>query len=208
MEAHCLLHFAMLEYLKSKRAKSPAPHGSVEAPVLTEEDEEFLHRIASEGSPPDLPERPPPPLPARPEVRDLPEAGNPEENNAQIALLDDSQRIALPETSEAHEDLPPDLEVRYVEHEKDPVKGTKSKWSWIRRDSRNTKRRATASSLMSAAEGLKSPDTEPNEDHVLSDSEAQKEEAEMTDVLEQLNLAAVNNRVFSLSKESQELLQK
>ena len=61
---------------------------------------------------------------------------------------------------------------------------------------------------MSAAEGLKSADAQPNEDHIVSDPEAKKEEEEMTSVLEQLNLAAVNNRVFSLSKESQELLRK
>ncbi len=61
---------------------------------------------------------------------------------------------------------------------------------------------------MSAAEGLKSPDAQPNQDGQVSDPEAKKEEEEMRDVLDELNLAAVNNRVFSISKESQELLHK
>ena len=200
----------MLELLKQKRAKSPAARESVETPVLTEADEEFLQRIASEGSPPDLPERPPP-LPARPQTQSLPEAGNPEGNNAQIALLDGGQRIALPETPDTPEsldDLSSASEVPKADSEKEHVKTRKSKWSWMRRDSRDAKRKATATGLMSAAEGLKTPDAVPNEDHIVSDPEAQREEAEMTDVLEQLNLAAVNNRVFSMSKESQELLQK
>lgn len=200
----------MLELLKQKRAKSPAAHEGVEAPVLTQEDEEFLQRIASEGNPPDLPERPPP-LPARPQTQTLPEAGNPEGNNAQIALLDGAPRIALPETPrtpETLEDLSSASERPNGGLEKEHAKDRKSKWSWMRRDSRDAKRRATATGLMSAAEGLKTPDAMPNEDHVVSDPEAQREEAEMTDVLEQLNLAAVNNRVFSMSKESQELLQK
>lgn len=37
---------------------------------------------------------------------------------------------------------------------------------------------------------------------------AQKEDKELSDILDQLNLSAVNNRVFSFSKESEELLNK
>ena len=61
---------------------------------------------------------------------------------------------------------------------------------------------------MSAAQGLKAADAHPNEDHIVSDPEARKEEEEMAAVLEDLNLAAVNNRVFSISKESRELMHK
>jgi hypothetical protein len=38
--------------------------------------------------------------------------------------------------------------------------------------------------------------------------EQEKENKELTDILDQLNLSAVNNRVFSFSKESEELLKK
>ena len=199
----------MMEYLKSKRGKSPAhPAQDLESPVLTTEDEEFLHRVATEGTPPELPERPPP-LPVRPQ--DLPEAGNFEGNNAQIALLDGAQRIPLPrqpETSRDHS-MNAETDVRECGADKGEASdGKKSKWSWMRRDSRDAKRKATASGLMSVAEGLKPSGASPNEDHLVPDLEAQKEEEEMSNVLEQLNLAAINNRVFSISRESQELLHK
>lgn len=61
---------------------------------------------------------------------------------------------------------------------------------------------------MDTARAVKSPDTKPNEDNVVSDVEAEKEEQDMAIVLEKLNLAAVNNRVFSISDETQEILQK
>ena len=41
-----------------------------------------------------------------------------------------------------------------------------------------------------------------------TDRETKKEEEDMTVMLERLNLAAINNRVFSISDETQELLQK
>lgn len=42
----------------------------------------------------------------------------------------------------------------------------------------------------------------------VSDGEQQRETEDMTEVLERLNLSAVNNRVFSVSDETQELLRK
>lgn len=47
-----------------------------------------------------------------------------------------------------------------------------------------------------------------NEAGTISEGEAQRENEVMTEVLEKLNLAAVNNRVFSISDETQELLRK
>jgi hypothetical protein len=83
----------------------------------------------------------------------------------------------------------------------------KSTWSWLRRDSRDARRKATAAGLMDVAEGLKLADAKPNEEGVVEDPDAKKEEEEdMTIVLERLNLAAVNNRVFSISDETQLLL--
>jgi hypothetical protein len=61
---------------------------------------------------------------------------------------------------------------------------------------------------MDIAQGIKSADARPNEDNVVHDVEAKKEEEDMATVLEKLNLAAVNNRVFSVSEETQELLQR
>ena len=202
-----------MEYFSSKRARSKSPVPPVETPILNEEDEAFLARMETEGTPPELPERPRPPLPTRPQ--DLPQVGETEGNNAQVALMDGSQNIPLPDVPDTPDDVlttaEPD-DINQSESKGKQREGKKSRWSFLRRDSRDVKRKnqeATATDLMTAAEGLKSADAQPNEDHVVSDPEAKKEEEEeMTSVLEQLNLAAVNNRVFSVSKESQELLRK
>ena len=201
----------MMEYFRDKRArsKSPAPPTHIETPVLNEEDEAFLARIETEGTPPELPERPAPPLPSRPQ--DLPQVGETEGNNAQIALMDGSQNIPLSDVPDTPDDVLTTAgsdNITQGNAKGKQKEGKKSKWSFLRRDSRDVQRKTTATDLMSAAEGLKLADAHPNEDHTVSDLEANKEEEEMTSVLEELNLAAVNNRVFSVSKESQELLRK
>ncbi len=202
-----------MDYFHTKRSKSKSPmRQQVETPVLTEEDEAFLARIESEGTPPALPERPAPALPQRPQ--DLPEVGETEGNNAQLALYDGSQNIPLPDAPDTPEGILTTSEPDQIERELGKEKkkgGKKSKWSFLRRDSRDTKRKskeATATDLMSAAESLRAAGAHPNEDGIVSDPEAKKEEEEMAAVLEDLNLAAVNNRVFSVSKESQELIRK
>lgn len=194
-----------MEYFSFKKAKKdPDDAEKTEVPVLNEEDEAFLHRLASEGTPPPLPERP----------HDLPAALEPPTKDAQIALLDGAQNIPLPDVPDT-----PDGVVPAVEAESSKTGGSKTvkqsripfKWSFLRRDSRDSKRRdreVVAADLSSAAEGLKPADAKPNEDGNVSDHEAKKEEEEMTSVLEKLNLAAINNRVFSLSDESRELLRK
>lgn len=212
----------MMEYLRHKRAKHN--HETLEEaeesqdPLLSEEDEAFLKRIAEEGTPPPLPERRPQ-LPERP--LDLPVVGEVEANDMQLVLVDDPievddpKEIPLPETPAT----PRDASSTYEEEEnvanedKGKAKNGKkrARWSFLRRDSRNSKRKsqkAAATDLMSVAQGLKAPDAHPNENSNVSDQEAQKEEDEMTSLLEQLNLAAVDNRVFSISKESQDLLNK
>ena len=189
-----------MEYFKHKKAnKHVDTVENPETPVLTDEDEAFLQRIASEGPPPPLPERP----------QGLAEAGSTRGNDAQIALMNGAQDIPLPDVPDT-----PDGEVAPLEREdtgkgKEKASGSKKRiWSFLRRDSRDRHRTTTAADLHNVAEGLRATDAHPNEDHIVSDHEANKEEDEMTSVLEQLNLAAVNNRVFSISKESQELLRK
>lgn len=201
----------MLEYLHLKKSK---PHDrtepekvvepeKAEEPVLTAEDEAFLHRIATEGTPPPLPERP---------LQHLHLVGETAGNESQVVLFDGPQSIPLPDVPDT-----PEQELdRSLGDEKD-AKGkgkakTKSRplftWSFHRRDSRDSKlkdKETTATDLMSVAEGLKA---HPHEGVPGTDSEVEKEEEELTAVLDQLNLAAVNNRAFSISKESQELLRK
>ena len=204
-----------MEYFSSKRTKAKSPsriEQQTETPVLTEEDEAFLAQIDTQDTPPELPERPGPPIPQRPQ--DLSVAGESSGNDAQIALFDDSQNIPLPGVPDTPEETVTTAAPEELEHGKGKGKereGKKSRWSFLRRDSRDIKRKhkqTTATDLMAAAEHLKPSDAQPNEDHIVSDPEAKKEEEEMASVLEDLNLAAVNNRVFSVSKESQELLRK
>ncbi|KAL9611999.1 MAG: hypothetical protein Q9167_003399, partial [Letrouitia subvulpina] len=215
----------MLDYLSSLKHKTrheepewepELEQAEIEEPVLNDEDEAFLHRIATEGTPPPLPDRPPS-LPPR--LQDLPVAGELQGNNAQIALMDGAQNIPLPSAPETPVPEPAEA----VESEEKPEgeeKAAKGKhkegkkpfrWSFLRGDSRDGKRKAQAAAatdLMGVAEGLKSPDAQPNEDHNVSHPEAKQEEEEMTAIMEQLNLAAVNNRVFSISQESRDLLHK
>lgn len=203
----------MMEYFHLKKSKphdNPEPERVVEpekaeVPVLTAEDEAFLDRIATEGTPPPLPERP---------LQHLPLAGEPAGNEAQVALFDGPQNIPSPDVPNT-----PQQELdRSLEGEKDAKGKGKAKakssrplftWSFHRRDSRDSKlkdKETAATDLMSVAEGLKAHP--PREGSSELDSEVKKEEEELTAVLDQLNLAAVNNRAFSISKESQELLRK
>ncbi|SLM38103.1 hypothetical protein LPUS_08229 [Lasallia pustulata] len=196
----------MMEYFTHRKAKKPLDTAEKdEKPVLTDEDEAFLQRIAAEGPPPPLPERP----------QNLAVAGETRGNNAQIALMAGAQNIPLPDVPDTPDDVIPEVEEPEEESVKGKEKDAKGKrafrWSFLRRDSRDSNRKsrdAMATNLLSVAEGIKGPDAQPNEDGIVTPHEAAKEEEEMTRALESLNLAAVNNRVFSISKESQELLQK
>lgn len=196
----------MMEYFSFRKAKLHSDLAEKsEAPVLSDEDEAFLHRIASEGTPPPLPERP----------QKLSVAGESSGNDAQIALMNSAQNIPLPDVPDTPDGILASAEDQEdgKGKEKETLKHSMSpfKWSFLRRDSRDGKRKdmnVVATDLMSAAEGLKHPDAHVNDDGHVSNHEAKKEEEEMTTVLDQLNLAAVNNRAFSISKESQELLHK
>ena len=191
----------MMSYFNLQKAKKNVDEAEKsEAPVLDEEDEAYLQKITSEDTPP--------PLPARPQH--LPVAGETKGNDAQIALMDGAQNIPIPDVPDTPDDVMPAIEGDYAGEVKGIDKHTKRlyKWSFLRRDSRDRARQATATDLHSVAAGLKAADAQPNEDGNVVPEEARKEEDEMTTVLEQLNLAAINNRVFSISKESQDLLKK
>ncbi|KAI4253752.1 MAG: hypothetical protein LQ352_003499 [Teloschistes flavicans] len=212
-----------MSYFSSKTSRSNSPAREkkpesieIEEPVLNDEVEAFLHRIATEGTPPPLPERPPP-LPARPQ--DLPVVGEPETNDAQLILLKDAREIPLPSAPETPvEEIARAIEGEAPSDSKSKGKPKENKrpfkWSFMRRDSRDSKRKAqtaTADDLTGVAAALKPSDAvaQPNEVHAdIPDAEAKKEEEEMTAIMDQLNLAAVNNRVFSLSAESRDLLHK
>lgn len=175
----------MLDYLRSKRAKSPATSTPVDEPILTSEDETFLKSLTSEGA-------------ASTPAQDLPEAGDPTENQAQLVPLNNRDENLLPDqvsrgTSEK------------LHQESNKGEKPRSKWSWMRRDSRDTKKKSSAVDVKTDPTPVEG---EPECGTAGVNDLAEKEQHEMSEALDRLNLAAVDNRVFSLSKETRELLSK
>jgi hypothetical protein len=129
-----------LNYVKSKAHIGTSKNS--ETPVLTEEDEQFLNRVTSH-------DEQPPPLPTRPRVQDLPVAGEAQGNDAQLALFEGAQNIALPETPDEPKTVPEFTRDLGVESEKMPDnKPAKNTWSWLRRDSRDHKRKVCIDSCV------------------------------------------------------------
>ncbi|OCT49105.1 hypothetical protein CLCR_04905 [Cladophialophora carrionii] len=181
-----------INYIKAKAHLATARKS--EAPVLSEEDEKFLDHITSQENPP--------PLPARPDVPTV-------VKDAQLALMDGAQNVPLPPGTPSELAEEPDMVQDDDQQLAAEPTGSRSRkaWSWLRRDSRDAKRQlneATAAGLDDIAADLKKRETEDTDE----EKQAKKEEEDMTIMLERLNLAAVNNRVFSISDETQELLQK
>ena len=164
-------------------------------PILSDEDEAFLNRLTADENPP--------PLPPRPGSSQFSVVGETQIKDAQIALMDGAQNVPLPRTPEGLSEEPDSLPEASI-----PSKKSRKTWSWLRRDSRDSKTHASAPDTTATPENLKPEDAKPNDDGLVDDKEAKKEEEDMVVILERLNLAAVNNRVFSISDETQELLRK
>jgi hypothetical protein len=184
-------------------------------PVLDAEDEKFLQRLAAiaqepEGPAPALPERPVVIL-ASGEVK----AGR----DAQQAIMDGADAVPLPMS-------PPEVTVEGS----DKGKGKASEG-----DTTEARRKSLMSYFTLAQSKFKRSDKDKTEDkdkkkgrasskdrknaadtlaaaaELAKTSEAaekQKENEDLSKILDDLNLSAVNNRVFSFSKESEELLNK
>lgn len=149
-------------------------------PLLNEEDELFLERIVSaEGTPP--------PLPERPIFLNEPEVGDSSANNAQLVKADQEAVEAMsPGNATTTEKTEEKGKGKEKEHANDTKKA--GRFSFFRRTS-------------------KKADLQPTNPDV-SAAEATKEEEDINRILDELNLSAVNNRAFSLSAESQQLVQK
>ncbi|KAF2661236.1 hypothetical protein K491DRAFT_701219 [Lophiostoma macrostomum CBS 122681] len=190
-------------------------------PVLDAEDERFLERLAAIAQ---EPEGPAPALPERPVVI-LPGGERKTGRDAQQAIMDGADAVPLPMSppevtvedsdkgkGKASEDGSKDTEARRKsvmsyfalaqskfkrsgEKDKDKAEDKDKK----KKDRASSKdRKKAGDSLAEAAENAKS----------LEDAERQKENEDLSKILDDLNLSAVNNRVFSFSKESEELLNK
>ncbi|PMD25738.1 hypothetical protein NA56DRAFT_676886 [Hyaloscypha hepaticicola] len=177
----------MMEYfsykkIKKHQAEKNAEEG-VQSPVISEEDEHFLTRVISaEGTPPPLPDRP----------SFGPEAGDSTNNQAQM-VVHDGNGTAQPEGNGTTE---PVLD---KEATKDKGKGKEN-------EKPNNKKSHRFSFITRNLTKKKKDGLSPKP--VVAPEEAASEEDDIVRVLNDLNLAAVNNRAFSLSKESQELVQK
>ncbi|ORY02935.1 hypothetical protein BCR34DRAFT_492762 [Clohesyomyces aquaticus] len=185
------------------------------SPVLDDADEKFLERLAALAA---EPEGTPPPLPERHAVT----LDNGEKKTGQEAReisINDPGQIPLPMS-------PPEVTVEDTDKTKSTVeqgeadgKTKKSVMGYFslaqskfksathkeHKDKGKGKEKVTdhgkeqaANDLHSAAEAAKTTE----------EKEADKEREDLTAILDQLNLGAVNNRVFSFSKESQELMDK
>lgn len=192
----------VLEFLSRK----PKPHPNTsQTPVLSDEDEKFLDRLTSEEAAPALPARPIVLFDNGP--KDSQEPAKPIGKDAQIALMDGADQIALPPTPPVGID---NTNLSAAERK------SRNYWAFLptvqmpnmpnmslRSKSKDRSSMSKAGQdLASAAATLKAPDSsEP-----ISDLEKQNEENELTTILDQLNLSAINNRAFSFSKESQKLM--
>jgi len=181
-------------------------------PALDEEDQVFLERLAAIAS---EPEGDAPPLPTRPvEVTD--DKGEKKiGRDAQEALMDGADKVALPMS-------PPEVPAESSDKGKEKAKGTgldrkKSVMSYFSLDRFKKGEKEKAKTPKDKTEKMSEQDRSKMADDLHAAAEAakateqedqKKEDKELTDILDQLNLSAVNNRVFSFSKESEELLNK
>jgi hypothetical protein len=184
---------------------------STAEPVLDEEDEKFMARLTAIAQ---EPEGPRPPLPTRPaEVMDHGErkVGR----DAQEALMDGADTVPLPMSPPADAVSDADKEglgrkksvmgyfavaqarFKKATDKKDADGKPKEKEHKKPTITAKDKQRA-ADDLLSAAEATKTDEQK----------EKEKEQADLNAILDDLNLSAVNNRVFSFSKESEELFNK
>ncbi|KAI1269019.1 hypothetical protein F5Y18DRAFT_373341 [Xylariaceae sp. FL1019] len=162
-----------------------SPEGT---PLLDDEDEKFLEHLTSNDANPDLDdddEGTPPPLPPRVKT-------------PVIDIESDVSSIASKPDDEEQDKK--DKKGKGKQTESDPNKPTEKnkRFSFVTNLSRNISLRRKP-----AAAGLH-PDTLA----VPSSSEAKHEKAEMAKVLDDLNLSATDNRAFSLSQESAEMVKK
>jgi hypothetical protein len=184
----------VLEFLTKKKEVAKAEQG-VKSPVLRKEDEDFLERLTAEAQLP-------------PSELVLFE-GN-KSTDAQARLMDGADQIPLP-TSPAEAERTDPLNSKVAEGQKDDKNKKKdaskrqSYLSYIQKRipfGKEHNRKQAGTDLQTVANAVKAGDSLAPQ---VSPEEAEKEKQDMTKILDDLNLSAVNNRAFSFSKESQKL---
>jgi hypothetical protein len=157
----------------------PKKPPAAHAPVLTEDDESFFQSIISDDGPA-------PPLPPRVKTPELTwEHSDDERSRKSVQLYDGKEKENDHGKGEA------------AAKKETAVSKATNRLSTLFR-SATTKKKHTANTL-----------APPNaNDPLVSESEAEREKRDMTRVLDDLNLSAKNNKAFSLSQESNELVGK
>lgn len=183
---------------RPKKQEGQAEDGP-QSPVLNEEDEKFLEKITSDDKPPLLPARPTVILDSGEQVEGKDEAP------------EGASQVPLPTSPPAEE---PRDKGKVAMHKHGEDKKRTNYLSYISQIpsvqlshlgfSKDRSKELAAADLASAAEAVK-------EDKDLSqkttEADEEKEKRDLTSILDSLNLGAVNNRVFSFSKESQKLME-
>jgi hypothetical protein len=193
---------------------TPAPavtETSDETPAELEEDQMFAERLAALAS---EPEGEAPPLPTRPAQVTDDKGESRTGRDAQIALMDGADKVALPLS-------PPEVTAESNGKGKEKAQGgldrKKSVLSYFSLDRFKKGDKEKENMPKDKTEKLSEKERSKMADDLLAaaaaakvaeEEEQKKENKELTDILDQLNLSAVNNRVFSFSKESEELLTK
>ncbi|KAL6705803.1 hypothetical protein ACN47E_006441 [Coniothyrium glycines] len=167
-------------------------------PVLDEEDQKFLERLAAIAG---EPEGPAPPLPTRPEQPIETTDSNGQKQvgrNAQEALMDGADKGKGKATDGKKSVFSYFTVPKFAKKDDKDKDATKEKKDKKKVAITDKDRAHFADDLQAAAQAAK----------IAKPEDAQQEDKELTEILDQLNLSAVNNRVFSFSKESEELLNK
>jgi hypothetical protein len=186
----------------------PAEDTGVE-PELDEEDQVFLARLSAIAS---EPEGEAPPLPTRPTEGGSTAGEQKLGRNAQEALMDGADKVALPMSPSEPSKEP---SAKGKEKAKGPgLDRKKTVMSYFSPVVDRFKKSEKAKAPKDKTDQLSEQDKAKMADDLHAAAETakaenqKKEDKELTDILDQLNLSAVNNRVFSFSKESEELLGK
>lgn len=164
-------------------------------PVLNPEDEVFLRRLAEEGTPPQLPGRP---------IVFSNEAGISTGNGAQLT----HSRDFVDEPRQHHHSHSHSRSHSHESHGSKDKGKRKAEDSGVHRTP--SKSGGKFHKKVAALFGKSTKVTKEglHADHPVPPAEAKKEEDDIAKVLNDLNMSAVNNRAFNLSRESQELVQK
>ncbi|KAL2863683.1 uncharacterized protein BJX67DRAFT_363183 [Aspergillus lucknowensis] len=186
---------------KHKHPAASQSRGKSQGPVLTAEDEAFLRNVTSESS--------------SPEVAGSGATPGPDGEQQSPAATETAQQARISPVEEFGKELGEQERRKSVieassatgvKREPSAKARKKSPWNFIWKKSEKEKKTSGKQEPESAATTVAPEPSEPPKDK--DDRETKQENEDITEILDRLNLAADNNKVFSISDETQELLRK